>query len=279
MKRRRFRLRRKRMAAAALLPMALAIGTGGPRGQGAPTAKAEIDASAHSVPIGDRVVLEGSFPGAARAPIAVSLPRQGLRIVAPDRGRPHRRGRSLPAARGARSQRLLARRARRGEHGPGGRRHPGARSTPTPVPSGSRSARGPACASPAVIRLVGDRVEIRGTVSPPGCRAARRHPGGRREARCRRRPRRPLQAQVARPEDGGVRGRGQGALEPDRDRQPRLGRAAGRSIARRLRPGTGRASTATRSPAAARFRRRRWALPTGACHAGPRSACATQVAA
>jgi rare lipoprotein A len=64
------------MAVGALLPIAAAVTP--PAVAGAEeTTKAEIDASKHSVPIGDRVVLEGSFPGAAKAPIEVAYRAQG----------------------------------------------------------------------------------------------------------------------------------------------------------------------------------------------------------
>src|SRR5438128_1636559 len=79
MKMRRFRLRRRRMAIAALLPLAVALpattsadATAGGKG-------ARIDASKHSVPIGRSVTLSGVFPGASRAPIEIRYRAQGAR--------------------------------------------------------------------------------------------------------------------------------------------------------------------------------------------------------
>ena len=67
---RRFRLRRRRAIAAALLPIA-ALTTTSALAE-APTGRAaNIDASSRSVSIGDSVRLHGSFPGASSAPIEI----------------------------------------------------------------------------------------------------------------------------------------------------------------------------------------------------------------
>ena len=63
---RRFRLRRRRLAAAALAPIAAIFTTTAFAEQAAPTGEsARIDASSRSVPFGERVSLRGAFPGAA----------------------------------------------------------------------------------------------------------------------------------------------------------------------------------------------------------------------
>ena len=69
---RRFRLRRRRLAAAALAPIAAIFTTTAFAEQAAPTGEsARIDASSRSVPFGERVSLRGAFPGAGRAPIQI----------------------------------------------------------------------------------------------------------------------------------------------------------------------------------------------------------------
>lgn len=68
---RRFRLRRRRIAAAALLPLAATLTTAALAGASAEPKSAQIDASERSVPFGDRIVLRGVFPGAASAPIEI----------------------------------------------------------------------------------------------------------------------------------------------------------------------------------------------------------------
>ena len=68
---RRFRLRRRRVAAAALLPLT-ALFTTAALADPPPAGKsAQIDASHRSVALGEKVTLRGSFPGAARAPIEI----------------------------------------------------------------------------------------------------------------------------------------------------------------------------------------------------------------
>ena len=167
MKRRRFRLRRKRIAAAALLPMALAIGPAAHGAMGAPTAKAEIDASAHSVPIGDRVVLDGSFPGAVRAPIAVSYRAKGSgswRRIAADRTGAGGRYRLR-----VEPDRSGYWRAALGEENTA----PAVGAVPAEVDADTGAERVEVRSRTRVRvagrdQLVGDRVEIRGTVSPRG---------------------------------------------------------------------------------------------------------------
>jgi hypothetical protein len=86
---RRFRLRRRRIAAAALLPLAAtitypALGAGAESG----AQHARIDVSQHSVPFGDALQLAGSFPGSARSPIDVRYRAKGAgawHTVATDR--------------------------------------------------------------------------------------------------------------------------------------------------------------------------------------------------
>ena len=69
---RRFRLRRRRMATAALAPIAAIFTTTAFAEQAPPTGEsARIDASSRSVPFGEQVSLRGAFPGAGRAPIQI----------------------------------------------------------------------------------------------------------------------------------------------------------------------------------------------------------------
>ncbi len=69
---RRFRLRRKRIAAAALLPLAALFTTTALAAEPAPeTTNARIHATQGSVSVGGKVTLRGGFPGAANAPIEV----------------------------------------------------------------------------------------------------------------------------------------------------------------------------------------------------------------
>ena len=69
---RRFRLQRRRMAAAALAPIAAIFTTTAFAEQAPPTGEsAGIDASSRSVPFGEPVSLHGAFPGAGRAPIQI----------------------------------------------------------------------------------------------------------------------------------------------------------------------------------------------------------------
>jgi rare lipoprotein A len=69
---RRFRLRRRPMAAAALAPTAAIFTTTAFAEQAPPTGEsAGIDASSRSVPFGEPVSLHGAFPGAGRAPIQI----------------------------------------------------------------------------------------------------------------------------------------------------------------------------------------------------------------
>jgi rare lipoprotein A len=76
---RRFRLRRRRLAAAALLPVAAicaatALAEPVPAGQ-----SARIDAADRSVTFGERVTLRGDFPGAGNAPIEILHRAKGTR--------------------------------------------------------------------------------------------------------------------------------------------------------------------------------------------------------
>ena len=76
---RRFRLRRRRLAAAALLPLAATMTTTAfADAPGAAGKSAQIDASKRSVAFGDRVALKGSFPGAGNAPIEVRYRAKGV---------------------------------------------------------------------------------------------------------------------------------------------------------------------------------------------------------
>lgn len=87
---RRFRLRRRRLAAAALLPVtaicaASALAEAAPAGQ-----SARIDAADRSVAFGERVTLRGAFPGASNAPIEIlhrAKGAQGWEAVASARTR------------------------------------------------------------------------------------------------------------------------------------------------------------------------------------------------
>lgn len=84
---RRFRLRRRRAIAAALLPLA-ALTTTSALAEAPAERSAHIDASTHSIPIGDSLRLDGSFPGAAKAAIEIRHRAQGSgewRTVARDR--------------------------------------------------------------------------------------------------------------------------------------------------------------------------------------------------
>lgn len=84
---RRFRLRRRRAIAAALLPLA-ALTTTSALAEAPGERSAYIDASTHSVSIGDSVRLNGSFPGASKAPIEIrhrALGSSSWRTIARDR--------------------------------------------------------------------------------------------------------------------------------------------------------------------------------------------------
>ena len=245
----------------------------------APTAKAEIDASAHSVPIGDRVVLEGSFPGAARAPIAVPLPGQGLRIVA------HGSPPTAPAPAVVTGCAWSPIAAATGAPSSGAEHTaPGGGAVPAEVDADTGTERVEVRSRTRARvagrdQLVGDRVEVRGTVSPRRRRAARRDPRRRREARCRGRPRRPLQRS-----SGGRRTRGRSTVEA-RARSNRTATGS-RDSAGRLtvyRPAAaswygpglyGNALACGGTLSAVDDGRR----PPDACPAGPRSACATATA-
>jgi len=78
---RRFRLRRRRLAAAVLLPLAAtitypALGAGAEPGPD----HARIDASQRTVPYGQPVTLAGAFPGAAKAPVDVRYRAKGSEV-------------------------------------------------------------------------------------------------------------------------------------------------------------------------------------------------------
>jgi len=74
---RRFRLRRRRIAAAALLPLAATLtATAFADAPSAPRS-AQIDAAHRSVSIGEAVSLRGAFPGAAKLPIELRYRAKG----------------------------------------------------------------------------------------------------------------------------------------------------------------------------------------------------------
>lgn len=84
---RRFRLRRRRAIAVALLPLA-ALTTTSALAEAPMGRAANIDASSRSVAIGDSVRLHGSFPGASGAPIEIrhrASGSQAWRAVARER--------------------------------------------------------------------------------------------------------------------------------------------------------------------------------------------------
>src|SRR3954451_10402264 len=74
---RRFRLRRSRIAGAALLPLRATLTTSAFADTPSERKSARIDASKRSVPIGHSVTLRGAFPGAASAPIEIRYRAQG----------------------------------------------------------------------------------------------------------------------------------------------------------------------------------------------------------
>lgn len=84
---RRFRQRRRRAIAAALLPFA-ALTTTSALAEAPAGRSAQIEASSRSVGFGDSLRLHGSFPGASNAPIEIrhrALGSQAWRIVSLDR--------------------------------------------------------------------------------------------------------------------------------------------------------------------------------------------------
>src|SRR5262245_33321403 len=76
---RRFRRRRRRIAIAALLPLAATLTTSAFADSPQADRSARIDASKRSVPIGHAVTLRGVFPGAGDAPIEIRYRAQGQR--------------------------------------------------------------------------------------------------------------------------------------------------------------------------------------------------------
>jgi hypothetical protein len=84
---RRFRLRRRRAIATALLPLA-ALTTTSALAEAPAERPAQINASSRSVPIGESLRLQGSFPGAAKAAIQIrhrALGSKAWRTVARER--------------------------------------------------------------------------------------------------------------------------------------------------------------------------------------------------
>lgn len=77
---RRFRLRRRRMAAAALLPLAATLTATALAATPSAPRSAQIDASQRSVSFGDRVSLRGAFPGAAKLPIELRYRAKGSTV-------------------------------------------------------------------------------------------------------------------------------------------------------------------------------------------------------
>lgn len=74
--RRRFRLKRRRLAGFALLPAALII-TAGAVGSVAPAKQAGIDSGKKTVTYGHKVGLHGTFPGAKRKKVDISFRKAG----------------------------------------------------------------------------------------------------------------------------------------------------------------------------------------------------------
>ena len=198
------------------------------------------------VPFGDSVRSRAALPGRREGCRSSSAtgPRAPGRLA-------HGRARTAPAPRGRYRVRVKPDgsgywRAELAdgpvlEQPPSGERGRDRASTPAPAPSGSRSARGRARGSAGRNGMVGDRVVVRGKVSPAG--AERRvvvRIGG--ESAAHRGARRGGHFALAwkAPHTGVFRRRGEGALEPHRHRQPRLGRAGDRLPAGRcvlVRPG------------------------------------------
>ena len=251
---RRFRLRRRRVAAAALLPLA-AFTDATRRSPQAPDARsARIDASTRSVAIGDGLTLRGRFPGAANAPIEIRHRAEGAQQLAHGRPRAHRRLRALPRPGPAAPQRLLARRARRARRRP--RRHPrtapatrsAATASAVDGDTGERAGHGP-LANPGDGRRPSHARRAHGEGArrgqPGRGRAPRRRPHRRRSRADQGRPRRPLRGRL-----GGARRpaptRSTSSARSNRLATGSRDRPAGsRSTAGRPRPGTGPASTAT----------------------------------
>ena len=77
---RRFRLRRRRWAASALLPLAAILTTTAFAADSPAPRSAHIDASRRSVAFGERVRLQGAFPGASKLPIELRYRAKGSSV-------------------------------------------------------------------------------------------------------------------------------------------------------------------------------------------------------
>lgn len=167
---RRFRLRRRRAIAAALLPLGAVLATQAPATAAPSTpagGQAQIDASRHSVAIGDEIALRGSFPGARRAPLEIRYRAKGS-------GTWHTVARQRTANNGRYDVRVKPRRSGfwRAElrAGPEPQAAP-ATSLDTDTASEKVSVRSRTTARVHGRRaMVGDQVEVTGTVTPAGAR-------------------------------------------------------------------------------------------------------------
>ncbi len=229
---RRFRLRRKRIAAAALLPLAALFTTTALAAESAPeSSNARIDASQGSVSLGETVTLRGGFPGAANAPIEMLLPASGHPGLGGRRPGQDRRRRA--ATRFASSRVEAVPGAPSSQPRLSLRPRPPRASRPRCPPSRSTATRAPSAItvrSKTSVRIKGRDALVGRTVE-----GSRQGDAGRRQAPRRRRhrrqadrdacrPRRALQRQLEDAEHRQLPGRGQGAHEPIRHRQPRVGR-------------------------------------------------------
>jgi hypothetical protein len=173
---RRFRLRRRRIAAAALLPLAATLTTTALADSTTAPKSAQIDASERSVPFGDHLVLRGIFPGAGAVPIEVRYRARGSSAW-------HTAARAETGAGGRYNVRVKPRRSAswRAElvHEPVTESAPQAGVTtggPQPAPrvdpnTGSRQVTVRSRTRARIggrQALVGDRVKVKGQVTPAG---------------------------------------------------------------------------------------------------------------
>jgi hypothetical protein len=165
---RRFRRRRRRIAAAALLPIAAILTTNAFAMDGAGTGKARIDTSTHTVAIGNPITLDGTFPGAAKVPVEIRYRAAGSSTW-------HTAARATTGASGRYRARVTPRRSAhwRAEIATSATGRDGAAAIAEGVDTGTGTER-VAVRSKTRARiggrhaLVGDKVKIKGTVSPAG---------------------------------------------------------------------------------------------------------------
>jgi hypothetical protein len=165
---RRFRRRRRRIAAAALLPIAAILTTNAVAMEGEGLNKARIDTSNRSVAIGNPITVEGAFPGAAKVPVEIRYRANGSSAW-------HTAARATTGASGRYRARVTPRRSAhwRAEIATDQLGREGAAAIAEGVDTNTGTER-VTVRSKTKARiggrhaLVGDKVKIKGTVSPAG---------------------------------------------------------------------------------------------------------------